>query len=107
VVWVEAGAESGISGTKVRAGRRLADLAASVVVIEHRDRLGRMKAGLAGAALTSYGRCLVVGDDSEVTDGLVRSMMEVLPSFCARPGHVTGRWRPLGAPGVASARGSC
>lgn len=39
---------------------------------------------LAGAALSAHGRRLVVLDDGEVNDDLVRDMVEVLTSFCAR-----------------------
>jgi putative resolvase len=97
VVRVEAGA-----------GWLLADLAASMVVVEHRGRLGRMKAELAGVALTSYGRCLVVLDGSEVTGGLVRNMMGMLTSFCAPPGARNRALEAVGcAQSVTSARGPC
>ena len=36
------------------------------------------------AAVTAHGRDLVVLDDGEVDDGLVRDTVEVLTSFCAR-----------------------
>jgi putative resolvase len=42
-----------MNGTRARARRLLADPSASVVVVEHRDRLGRMNTGLAGAALAA------------------------------------------------------
>ena len=57
------------------------------------------------------GRRLVVLDDSEVTDDLVRDMIEVLRSFCARPyGRRSARNRALKAIGCAhrtSARRPC
>jgi putative resolvase len=53
-------------------------------VVEHRDRLARMNAELVEAALSAHGRRLVVLDDGEVDDDLVRDMLEVLTSFCAR-----------------------
>jgi putative resolvase len=53
VVRVEAEVGSGMNGTRARARRRLADPSASVVVVEHRDRLGRMNTGLVGAALAA------------------------------------------------------
>jgi putative resolvase len=56
----------------------------ATVVVEHRDRLGRMNTELAEAALSAHGRRLVVLDCGEVTDDLVRDMVEVLTSFCAR-----------------------
>ncbi len=54
------------------------------VVVEHRDRLGRMNTELVEAALSAHGRRLVVLDDDEVDDDLVRDTVEVLTSFCAR-----------------------
>jgi putative resolvase len=54
------------------------------VVVEHRDRLGRMNTELVEAALEAAGRRLVVLDDGDVEDDLVRDMVEVLTSFCAR-----------------------
>ncbi|MDT0470491.1 recombinase family protein, partial [Streptomyces gibsoniae] len=54
------------------------------VVVEHKDRLGRMNVELIEAALSATGRQLVVLDDGEVEDDLVRDMVEVLTSFCAR-----------------------
>jgi len=54
------------------------------VVVEHKDRLGRMNTGLIEAALSASGRRLVVLDDGEAEDGLVRDMAEVLTSLCAR-----------------------
>jgi len=37
-----------------------------------------------GAALAAQGRRFVVADDGESTDDLVRDMIEVLTSMCAR-----------------------
>lgn len=54
------------------------------MVVEHRDRLGRMNTELVEAALEAAGRRLVVLDDGEVDDDLVRDVVEVLTSFCAR-----------------------
>ena len=62
VVRVEAKVGSGVNGTRARARRRLAGPAASVVVVEHRDRLGRMNTDLTEAALAAHGRRLVVVD---------------------------------------------
>ena len=102
VVRVEAEAGSGMNGTRARARRLLADPAASVVVAEHRDRAGKMNTELAGAALAAHGRRLVVLDDREVTDDLVRDMTGVLTSFCAcRYGRWPARNRALKASGCA------
>lgn len=84
VVRVETEVGSGMNGARIKARRLLADPEVSVVVVEHRDRLGRMNTELIEAALTAAGRRLVVLDAGEVDDDLVRDMVEVLTSFCAR-----------------------
>jgi putative resolvase len=102
VARVEAEVGSGMNGSRARARRLLADPAVTVVVVEHRDRLGRMNTELAEAALSAHVRRLVVVDDSEVTDDLVRDMIEVLTSFCARLyGRRSARNRALKALGCA------
>ena len=83
VVRVELEVGSGMNGARVKARRLLADPDVTVVVVEHRDRLGRMNTELVEAALTAAGRRLVVLDAGEVDDDLARDMVEVLTSFCA------------------------
>ena len=91
-----------MNGTRSRARRLLADPAASVVVVEHRDRLGRMNTELVEAALAAHGRRLVVVDDSKVIGDLVRGVIEVLTSFCSRLyGRRSARIRALKAVGCA------
>ena len=84
VVRVEAEAGSGMNGARSKARRLLADPGVQTVVVEHRDRLGRMNTELVEAALSAHGRRLVVLDPDEVDDDLVRDVTEVLTSFCAR-----------------------
>jgi putative resolvase len=84
VVRVEAEVGSGMNGARRKVRRLLADPRVTAVVVEHRDRLGRMNTELVEAALSARGRRLVVLDGGEVTDDLVRDMVEVLTSFCAR-----------------------
>jgi len=72
------------NGARAKVRRLLADPAVRTVVVEHRDRLGRMNVELVEAALSAIGRTLVVLDPADVDDGLVRDMTEVLTSFCAR-----------------------
>ncbi|WP_327249234.1 IS607 family transposase [Streptomyces sp. NBC_01320] len=84
VVRVESEIGSGMNGSRVRARRLLADPDVTTVVVEHRDRLGRMNTELVEAALEAADRRLVVLDDGELEDDLVRDMVEVLTSFCAR-----------------------
>ena len=102
VVRVEAEVGSGMNGARARARRLLPDPAAAVIVVEHRDRLGRMNTELVEAALAAYGRRLVVLDGSEVTNDLARDMIEVLTWFCARRyGRRSARDRALKAVGCA------
>ncbi|GCD39132.1 IS607 family transposase [Streptomyces chrestomyceticus JCM 4735] len=84
VVRVEPEIASGMNGARPKAQRLLADPAVTTVVVEHKDRLGRMNVELVEAALAAHGRRLVVLDDGEVEEDLVRDVVEVLTSFCAR-----------------------
>jgi putative resolvase len=84
VVRVEAEVASGMTGRRPKLRRLLADPAVQTVVVTHRDRLARMNAELVEAALWAHGRRLVVLDDGEVTDDLIRDLVEVLTSVCAR-----------------------
>lgn len=84
VVRVEAEVGSGMNGARSKARRLLADPGVQTVVVEHRDRLGRVNTELVEAALSAHGRRLVVLDPDEAGDDLVRDVTEVLTSFCAR-----------------------
>jgi putative resolvase len=84
VVRIESEIASGMNGGRTKAKRLLADPDVTTVVVEHKDRLGRMNVELIEAALSATGRRMVVLDDGEVEDDLVRDMIEILTSFCAR-----------------------
>ncbi|UGT90411.1 IS607 family transposase [Mycobacterium ostraviense] len=75
---------SGLNGKRPKLSRILSDPSASVVVVEHRDRLARFGVEHLHAALAAQGRRIVVIDDGETTDDLVRDMIEVLTSMCVR-----------------------
>jgi len=75
---------SGMNGARRKIRRMLADPKIGTLVVEHRDRLGRMNVELVEAALSASGRRLVVLEEGEVDDDLVRDMVEVPTSFCAR-----------------------
>ncbi|MER5915301.1 IS607 family transposase [Streptomyces sp. NPDC001982] len=75
---------SGLGGRRRELHRILADPGAAVIVVEHRDRLARFGVGHLEAVLSASGRRLVVLDDAETTDDLVRDITEVLTSMCAR-----------------------
>ena len=84
VVRVESEIASGMNGGRSKAKRLLADPKVTTVVVEHKDRLGRMNVELIEAALSATGRRLVVLDEGEVDDDLVQDIADVLTSFCAR-----------------------
>lgn len=84
VVRVESEIASGMNGARPKVKRLLADPAVTTVVVEHKDRLGRMNVELVEAALSAHGRRLVVLNDGEVEDGLVQDIVDVLTPFCAR-----------------------
>lgn len=46
--------------------------------------VGALRGGAPGAALSAQGRRIVVADPGKTTDDLVRDMIEVLTSMCAR-----------------------
>ncbi len=54
------------------------------LVVEHRDRLARFGVGMVDAMLRARGGGLIVVDETEVDDDLVRDMTEIMTSFCAR-----------------------
>jgi putative resolvase len=102
VVRVEAEVGPGTNGSRIKVRRMLSDPRVTAVVVEHRDRLGRTDTELVEAALSAHGRRLVVLDEGEVEDDLVRDMVEVLTSFCARLyGRRSARDRALKAVGCA------
>lgn len=52
--------------------------------MEHRDRLARFGVDHLEAALSAQSRRIVVSDEGETEDDLVRDLIEVLTSMCAR-----------------------
>ena len=75
---------SGMNDRRRKLNRLLADPTVTGIIVEHRDRLARMNAGLVESALKAQGRRIIVVDDTELDDDLVRDMTEVITSFCAR-----------------------
>ncbi|MGW9496185.1 IS607 family transposase [Streptomyces prasinus] len=98
VVRIKSEVGSGMNGRRSKARLLFTDPEVSVVVVEHRDRLGRMNTELVEAALSATGCRLVVLDDGEVEDDLVRDMTQVLTSLCARLyGHGSAKNRARAA----------
>ena len=75
---------SGLNGHRPKLLKLLADQKVAVVAVEHRDRLMRFGVEYVEAALNAQGRRLLVVESGEMKDDLVRDMIEVLTSFCAR-----------------------
>jgi putative resolvase len=75
---------SGLNGKRPMLRRILSDPDAKVIVVEHRDRLARFGVGHLEAALGAQGRRIVVADPGEMTADVVRDLIEVLTSMCAR-----------------------
>ena len=73
-----------MNGVRRRVRWLFADAAVGTVVVEQRDRLGRMNTELVAAALSAHGRTLVVLDDGEVDDDVVGDMVDVLAWLCVR-----------------------
>ncbi len=96
-----------MDGNRAKLRRMLEDPSVRTVVVERRDRLGRMNVELVESALAAHGRRLVVVDDSGVDDDLVRDMTEVLTSFCVRLyGRRSARDRALRAVACAERYGA-
>ena len=75
---------SALNGRRKKFLSLLRDPDVSTIVVEHRDRFARFAVDYIEAALSAQGRTLLVVDDAEVDDDLVRDMTEILTSFCAR-----------------------
>ncbi|PEH74622.1 integrase [Nocardia sp. FDAARGOS_372] len=75
---------SGLNGRRVKLRKLLADPTVGTIVVEHRDRLARFGVEYLEAAMAATGRAIVVLDETEVHDDLVRDMIEILTAMCAR-----------------------
>jgi putative resolvase len=75
---------SGMNGRRPKLHRVLSDPSVTVIVVKHRDRLAHFGVEHLEAALAAQGRRIAVADEGETTDDLVRDMIEVLTSMCAR-----------------------
>lgn len=75
---------SGMNGHRKGLLRLLADPRAQIIVVEHRDRLMRFGFEFLEASLAAQGRKIVVVENEEMTDDIVRDLHEVIVSMCAR-----------------------
>ena len=88
--WDQVGTEvvsevaSGLNDRRPKLRRLLADPKVGYILVEHRDRLARFGVGMVDAMLQARGGRLLVIEDNEVDDDLVRDVTEILTCFCAR-----------------------
>jgi len=75
---------SALNGKRRKFLALLADPAVGTIIVEHRDRFARFGSEYVAAALAAEHRQMVVVDDAEVDDDLVRDMTELMTSLCAR-----------------------
>jgi putative resolvase len=88
---------SGLNDERPKLRRILSDPDATVIVVEHRDRLARFGVEPLETALNGQGHRIVVVDPAETTDDLVRGMIEVLTSMYGRRGARNRAMRALTA----------
>ena len=75
---------SGLNGNRRSLRRLMADPTVNIIVVEHRERLCRFGFEYVEAALAGRGARILVMDQVEVEDDLVRDVTEVMTSLCAR-----------------------
>ena len=75
---------SGLNGNRRRLRRLVADHTVGTIVVEHRERLSRFGIEYVEAALEGRGARILVMDEAELEDDLVRDVTEVMTSLCAR-----------------------
>jgi predicted site-specific integrase-resolvase len=75
---------SGLNGERKKLLRVLRDPRVSRVVVAHRDRLARFGFEMLEAALSAAGKRVVVVEEGEVMEDLVRDLLEILTSACGR-----------------------
>lgn len=75
---------SGLNENRKKLNKLLSDPSVKRIIIEHRERLSRINYKLVESALKAQGREIIVIDDTEIEDDIVRDMTEVLTSLYAR-----------------------
>ena len=75
---------SGLNANRPRLRRLAADPTVGTIVVEHRERLCRLGFEYVEAALAERGALILVMEEGELEDDLVRDVTEVTTSLCAR-----------------------
>ncbi|QWK22790.1 recombinase family protein [Thermus antranikianii] len=76
--FADSGKATGLNGKRRKLLRLLRDPGVSRIVVEHRDRLARFGFEMVEAALMAAGKRVVVVEEGEVKDDLVRDLLEIL-----------------------------
>jgi putative resolvase len=84
---------SGVNGDRARLRKILAGPPVSGIVLEHRDRRARFGAGHLEAALAATGRRIIVVNQDEVKDDLVRDMTRGRGRRCVLAGLLVAALR--------------
>ena len=94
---------SALNGKRRKMLRLLSDTEVGTIIVEHRDSLTRFGFDALQTSLMAAGRKVLVIDDREIEDDLVRDVTEVLTSMCARLyGRRSAKNRALKAMTVAA-----
>lgn len=75
---------SGLNGHHKGMMRLLCNPSVKAIVVEHRDRLMRFGFEYVESALKAQNRKVIVIEQNEMTDDIVRDLHEVIVSMCAR-----------------------
>ena len=74
----------GLNDRRPKLRKLLGDPTVHTVIIEHRERLARFGVGMVETMLQARGGTLIVIENKDVPDDLVRDMTGILTCFCAR-----------------------
>jgi len=99
---------SALNGKRRKFLGLLRDPQVTTIIVEHRDRFARFGVEYVAGALDAGHRRMVIVDDAEVDDDLVRDMTELMTSLCARLyGRRSASHRAAKAVQVATTGGGC
>ena len=75
---------SGLNGNRRQLRRIVGDGTVGIIIVEHRERLCRFGFEYIEAALSARGARILIMEEEEIEDDLVRDATEVMTSLCAR-----------------------
>ena len=75
---------SGVNGNRKKLSKILSDPNISLIIVEHKDRLGRFGVDMLIDALSASGRRILMINESEYKDDLVQDFIDVVTAMCAR-----------------------